>query len=345
MSISFKRIKDHMRLKNPFKGFSTDEIPFEIRYDPLTGQSTRIFDLPYRPIKRPDFEELVRKSEEMKCPFCPGSVETATPLYPEEVIPNGRVREGSAWVFPNLLPLDRYSGVCIFGDDHFIGPGGFTTELVRDGFSAAGSFIKMIAGYDPKVRFFSINWNYMPPSGSSIIHPHLQVNCGEFPTCQSRIMMERSHSYFLKYGRTFWQDYRDAEVECDERFLMEIGPTFWVLSFAPQGALPDISCIFKNCRSLLEWEDQDRDAFIQGLSAALSYFDQENLYSFNVSIFSGRENDHYRVNARVTPRILLREIGNSDQTYTQVLHREPCSLRSPESVREDVLKVFERDLK
>ncbi|MFO7785114.1 MAG: hypothetical protein ACQET7_08125 [Thermodesulfobacteriota bacterium] len=344
MSIQFKKIKDHMRLKNPFKNFSIDEIPFEIRYDPLTGQSTRIFDLPYRPIERPDFEEFIGKSKEMNCPFCPESVETATPLYPEEVIPGGRVRKGDALLFPNLLPLDRYSGVCIFGNDHFIAPGGFTPAIIRDGFTAAHTFIERIALYDPEVQYFSINWNYMPPSGSSMIHPHIQVNCGETPTYQMGVQMERSHSCFLKNGRTFWQDYMDAEKASGERVLMEIGPTFWTLSFAPQGALPDMWCIFKDCRSLLEWKDEERDAFIEGLAAALSYFDQENLYSFNVSIFSGREDDHYRVNARITPRLLLREIGNSDQTYTQVLHREPCSLRPPESVRGKVLEVFERAL-
>jgi len=340
MRIFFKKIKDHMRLKNPFKGFSMDEIPFEIRYDPLTGQSTRVFDLPYRPVAKPDFEELIRKSKEMNCPFCPESLEKVTPLYPEEIVQRGRIHVGGAVLFPNLLPLDRYAGVCIFGSDHFIAPGDFTPDIMRDGFTAARTFIEIIARYDPGVRFFNINWNYMPPSGSSMLHPHLQVNCGEIPTYQPRLQMECSHSYFLKNRRTFWGDYMDAEKESGERVLTEIGPTFWTMNFAPQGALPDVWCIFRDCRSLIEWKDEERDAFLKGLAAALRYFDREGLYSFNVSIFSGRENDHYRVNARITPRLLLREIGNSDQTYYQVLHREPSSIRPPESVREKVLAVF-----
>ena len=114
MDISFKKIKGHMRVKNPFKGFSMDEIPFEIRYDPLTGQSTRIFDLPYRPVPRPDFDAFIKKSKEMTCPFCPESLESMTPLFPEDMIPGGRLHDGAACLFPNLLPLDRYAGVCIF---------------------------------------------------------------------------------------------------------------------------------------------------------------------------------------------------------------------------------------
>jgi len=344
MGISFKKIKDVMRLKNPLKGFSMDEIPFEIRYDSLTEQTTRVFDLPYRPVARPDFSELIRKSKEMNCPFCPESIEKVTPLYSEEIIQGGRIHVGGAVLFPNLLPLDRYAGVCIFGSDHFIALGDFTPDIMRDGFIAARTFVDIIARHDPDVHFFSINWNYMPPSGSSMIHPHLQVNCGQIPTYQSRLQMERSHDYFVRNGTTFWEAYVDAEKKSGERDLIEIGPTFWTMSFAPQGALPDIWCIFRKCRSLVEWKDEEQDAFLQGLGASLRYFDQEGLYSFNVSIFSGRENDHYRVNARITPRLLLREIGNSDQTYYQVLHREPSSIRPPESVREKVLAVFKKSL-
>lgn len=342
MTVSFQRIMDCMRIRNPFKNFSADEIPFEIRHDPLTGHSCRVFDLPYRPVARPDFDELVRKSREIKCPFCPDSIEKVTPLYPEDLIQGGRIRMGGAVLLPNLLPLDRYAGVCVLSQDHFVAPGGFTPEMILDGLKAGRAFIDAIAGYDPRVNFFSINWNYMPPSGSSMIHPHFQVNAGEVPTFQPRLQMEASLAYFLKNGRTFWQDYMAAEKESDERFLTEIGDTFWTMSFAPQGALPDVWCIFRDCRSLVGWKNEEMEAFCKGLLAALQYFDREDLYSFNLSVFSGRGREgHFRVNARVTPRLLLREIGNSDQTYYQVLHREPTCMRPPESVREKVLEVFQ----
>jgi len=345
MPVSFEKIKGATRVHHPFKGFCLDEIPFEIRYDPLTGQTSRVFDLPYRPVPRPDFDGLIQNSKGPNCPFCPESLEKATPCFPEEVIPEGRIRQGDAWLFPNLLPLDLYAAVCIFGKKHFIGPGEFTSDIIRDGFTAARTFIQTIARRDPGIRFFNLNWNYMPPSGSSMIHPHIQVNCGEIPTYQIRLQMESSQAYWLQSRRTFWEDYLRAEKELDERFIAEIGPTFWTLSFAPHGAFPDIWCIFRDCRSLVAWDDTERDAFLDGLTAALGYLDQAGFYSFNVSIFSGRGTDHHRVNARITPRMLLREIGNSDQTYYQVLHREPCSVRPPESLRADVRKAFEGALR
>ena len=180
----------------------------------------------------------------------------------------------------------------------------------------------------------------MPPAGSSIVHPHLQVNCGEIPTRLPFLQMEASHRYYMENGRTFWDDFMAAEKGLDERYLKDIGSTFWTMSFAPHGALPDISFICKSHSSLIQVEEDDLEHLLQGLSRAITYIDREGLYSFNLSIFSGRENEHFRVNGRITPRILLREIGNSDQTYYQVLHREPCSMKSPESARKRVLELF-----
>ena len=48
-----------MRFKNPFKAFSLDELSFEIRYDPHTGHTSRVFDLAYEPIEKPDFKALM----------------------------------------------------------------------------------------------------------------------------------------------------------------------------------------------------------------------------------------------------------------------------------------------
>jgi UDPglucose--hexose-1-phosphate uridylyltransferase len=342
MSISFKKINDKMRFLNPLKDFSMDEIPFEIRYDPLTGQTTRVFNLPYKPIERPDFKDHIEKSRGAMCPFCPESIDKSTPLYPKEIVPDGRVRVGEACLVPNLLPLDRYTGVCVITQAHFIAIEDFTFEIIKDAFTAALIFIKKVAEHDPAARFFNINWNYMPPAGSSIVHPHLQVNCGEIPTRQQRIQIEASQRYYLKNGQTFWEDYINAERKLAERHLTDMGSVFWTMSFAPHGALPDLWCIFSDCDSLLRLKNNELDHFLRGLATAIRYIHEEGLYSFNVSIFSGRENDHFRVNARVTPRLLLREIGNSDQTYYQVLHREPTTMKPPESMREKVQTLFER---
>jgi hypothetical protein len=79
---------------------------------------------------------------------------------------------------------------------------------------------------------------------------------------------------------------------------------------------------------------------LDGLSRILKYFLEENIYSFNVSIFSAKEERGHRVNARICPRLLPRPIGNSDIAYPQMMHKESFTVRPPEAVRKNVLRSF-----
>lgn len=340
MSISFKRIKSKTRLFNPLKNFSFDEIPFEIRYDPLTGETGRVFDLPYKPPDRPDIGETIQRSREIFCPFCPDTLEKSTPLFPKEFIPGGRIREGQATLIPNLVPFDTYAGVSILSGEHYIKIEDLTPEIMRDAFSAALLFIKRVIDFDPEVKFLYINWNYMPQSGSSLIHPHLQVNCGYVPTNHHRIQIEGCKRYFTENGKSFWQDFMSAEKECQERYIGEIGSTFWVMSYVPQSFLPDVWCIFSEHYSLTQLGMEEIANFLQGLSRVLQYFGQENIPAFNMSIFSVKEYEDFRINGRISPRLLTRPIGNSDRAYFQTLHKEPCTVRPPEPLSQKVREFF-----
>ena len=342
MAIHFRRFKDKMSFMNPFKDFTLDEMSLEVRFDPLTGQTSRILDMPYELPARPDLDDLVRKSREISCPFCPDSLEKSTPIYPEELVPEGRIIRGEACLFPNIMPLDRYTGVCVLSKAHYIAMEEFTPGILKDSFMASWDFVRAVAAHDPDAGYFNINWNYMFPAGSSLVHPHLQVNCGVIPTYQHRLQIESSMRYTMVNGREFWTDFLETERKTKERFIADIGPTSWTLSFAPFSVLPDLWCVFPGHSSLLDIKEEDLDQFLKGLANTIRFFDMEGLFSFNMSIFSGRESDHFRLNARVSPRLLLREIGNSDHTYLQFLHREHMCCRSPESVRQRVLDAFGR---
>ena len=332
MDTFFKRIHSKIRLYNPLKEFSLDEIPFEIRTDPLTGETGRVFDTPYRPPERQDIDETVQRSREIFCPFCPEALEKSTPLFPKELIPEGRIKQGRATLIPNLLPFDTYAGVAIPSAEHYIGIENLTPEVMKDAFSAVLLFIKRVIEFDPKVQFFSLNWNYMPPSGSSLVHPHLQVNCGYFPGNHHRIQIEGCKRYRKEKGKSFWQDYIDAEKQCKERFIAEIGPTFWTLSFVPQSFLPDLWCIFPEYYAFNQLSMTEIDSFLQGLSKVSQYFGKENIHAFNMSIFAVKEDNGFRMNARIIPRLLTRAIGNSDRTYLYTLHKEPYTVILPESL-------------
>ena len=341
MPVPFKKITKSIRILNPLKEFALDEIPLEIRFDPLTGQTGRVFDIPYRGPERPDLETVVEHSRKIFCPFCPEALEASTPLFPEEVIPGGRIRSGRATVIPNLVPFDRYAALAIFSGDHYIPMEALTPATMQDAFAAAYAFAERILHVDPLVRFVNINWNYMPPAGSSLVHPHLQVNAGEVPTNEHRLQLEGCRQYTRKTGRSFWQDLMAAEKTAGERYVGEIGNTFWAMSFVPLGFLPDILCVFPECRSLADVAERGFGPFLEGLQRILAYFTSKNIFSFNLSLFAVREEEGFCMNGRICPRFHPRPIGNSDMAYLPILHREPSCFRPPESFCREIREAFE----
>jgi galactose-1-phosphate uridylyltransferase len=80
----------------------------------------------------------------------------------------------------------------------------------------------------------------------------------------------------------------------------------------------------------------------QGLSVVLRYSGKENIPAFNMSIFSIKEDDDFKINASICPRLLTRPIGNSDRAYFQTLHKEPYAVRPPESICLKVREIFNK---
>ncbi|MGC8659256.1 MAG: hypothetical protein ACP5U1_09300 [Desulfomonilaceae bacterium] len=333
MRITFETLSDKMTLI--IKG-KPQEFPFEIRKDPLTGATGRVFNFPYQPPKSPNIEETFKRSEGIFCPFCPENIEKATPLFPEELLPEGRIRKGSSTLFPNILPLDRYVGVAIFSTQHFVRMEELKPEMMHDAFQLVLEFIRRVSEFDPEVDCFSINWNYMPPAGSSLVHPHLQVLCGQRPTNHMRLQLEGANRYYHENGVEFWDDFIRDEKENASRYIGEIGATFWTVGFVPMSHIPDVWCIFPEQKSLLGVGDETLTSFLKGLASILSYYQSLNLFSFNVSLLSFKSEEHFRVNARILPRLVLREIGNSDYTFLQAVHRENACVYAPESVCQQI---------
>lgn len=339
--IMFKKISSSARVLNPLKNHTADELPFEIRFDPLTGETGRIFHLPFR-AEKPQIHETIKRSKDLFCPFCPEALEKSTPAFPEDIIPGGRMKLGGASLFPNMVPFDQYAAVSVFSEKHHLPMEELTPQIMKDAFLVSLRFLKRVQKIDPAVRFFSINWNYMPPAGSSLVHPHLQPSASRVPTNHLRRQLEGAGRYAEEHKGDYWANFVEQEKRSGERYVGEIGSTFWVMTFLPFGFLPDVSCIFTQQETLSDLRDEDLNPFLEGLAHVFRYFFEQNLYSFNLALFAVRESKSFRVNARICPRLLPRPIGNSDIASPQMLHRESFTLYPPESVCADVRKIFER---
>lgn len=341
MAIEFNIEFKETRFLDPANGFAETRRTIEIRKDPLTGRTSRIIAFaPHRPSK-PDLTALVQRSISSGCPFCPERIEAATPQFPPDVVPEGRIRVGEATVVHNITPYDTYSAVCVMTSRHFIAISDFTEDLLAGALQASQAYVRAVMDSDSSARYATINWNYMPLSGGTLVHPHFQIIVGGTPSNYHRELIESSRRYQETNSSDYWSDLIATERELGERYIAKTGAVHWLVSFAPRGLL-EVIAIFADCASSLDVSSDDWRDFAAGLVRVARYLGDLNYHSLNMALFSGCKGDrHFRVNARIIPRYLLtEEFGGSDFNYFKALHDEMLARANPESVCRELRPYF-----
>jgi UDPglucose--hexose-1-phosphate uridylyltransferase len=332
--VEFKRETKSARLLMPdgSGAFVESTIPIDFRFDPLTGRSCHVVRFSLERIVRPDLAALEKRSREIPCPFCPPLFNKIIPRFPEDIVTGGTIRRGKAVAFPNAGPYDVHGAVAVITDEHFVPLKKFDLPTVHHALLAAQEFLTNTRRADPKAKYHFIAWNYMPPSGGSLVHPHLQANAGYYPTNFEKILHQASRRYFKKHGTNYWSDLLEQERRAGERYIGEIGGTHWLTSFAPEGRLSDILVLFPGRASVLELTESDLRDFAAGLLQVFGWLDGLNLISFNMSTYSGPDGGQFWAQARITPRglLLYSPIETSDQFYYQIFQHENICILSPE---------------
>ena len=332
MGIDFEVTSKETRFLDPRNGFEPAAVSTEIRKDPLTGESGRILGFPARPVPRLDLQPIVETSLEMGCPFCPDVIDQSTPRFPPDVVPEGRLHVGETTVLPNLFPYDTYSGLAIVTRAHFVPMTGFSTSHLVDALSAGQLFFRRMRDVDPAAVHCSINWNYMPLSGGTMIHPHMQLIGGSVPSNQERLLLECSARYAHTHGSSFWLDLIEEERKREERFIREESGIAWLAPFVPKGYL-DVMAVFQDRPNLWDVTQEDFRAFADGLQRVMQYFDHLNYYSLNLSLYSAPPDvGTFRTHVRIIPRVPVGPVLASDRNYFHVLHNEALNLVRPEAL-------------
>jgi UDPglucose--hexose-1-phosphate uridylyltransferase len=316
--------------------------PVEIRFDPLTGRTCRIVHYSMERITRPDLTALEKRSRELTCPFCPPLFERITPRFPPDLFPEGVIRQGKAVAFPNRDPYDIYGVVVVVSDEHYITLDKFDIDTVLDAITAAQTYIKTVQNFDGNTRYGFIAWNYMPPAGGSLVHPHLQCNAGYYPTNFQKQILEASEQYYKEKATNYWSDLLEQERRTGERWVGKTGGVEWLTDFAPRGRLSDIIAMFPGKASITDLTGDDLHDFVTGLLKVFKYIDGLNLISFNMSTYSGFAKDRFWAHARITPRglLLYSPIETSDQFYYQLLQDETICILPPEEAAAGLRKLF-----
>lgn len=342
--IEFRReIIPSMILRRDSSGELTEAaVPLEFRFDPLTGQTCRVVQFSLERIIRPDLKALEKRSRELPCPFCPPLVEQITPRFPADLVPEGVIRKGKAIAFPNASPWDVYGIVVVVSDEHFVPLDGFDLETVHNALLAAQAYIRAVQKADPAAKYHFIAWNYMPPSGGSLVHPHLQSNAGYYAANYQKQVLDASDRYYQEKGTNYWSDLIEQEKQAGERYIGKIGSTEWLTAFSPRGRLSDVLAVFPGRTSIAELSEEELRDFSAGLLRVFGYLDGLNLPSFNMATYSGFDEGQFWAHARITPRgsLLYSPIETSDQFYYQVLQDENICILPPEVACERVKKHF-----
>jgi galactose-1-phosphate uridylyltransferase len=333
--IAFRRERRVTRLRDPRRGFEPTEVESEIRWDPLTGETSRICHFALVQAAPSDLAAAV-EARRGACPFCPERVTSVTPAFPDDLVPGGRFVRGEAVVFPNLFPYDDLSAIAVPGPDHLVAAGDVPERLVASGVGAARDFLRHVLPRLPAGRdlYGLVTWNHMPPAGGTQIHPHLQVVATSEPGNALRRQLAAERDWQRAAGRPHAEALLAAEAEAG-REVGASGGWRWFVPFAPTGVLGDCRAVLAGARTLLDLDDAAVDAFASGLRRALSGFAAMGLWSFNLSFLPGPfggDGAHW-LEARLLPRLWLDPgLHVPDASYLQLLLGERFSMAWPEEV-------------
>jgi UDPglucose--hexose-1-phosphate uridylyltransferase len=330
---------------DPFNNFQEKEIVFEIRQDGITGTLCRILPGRRRGALKPEVTHYLARSPEDKCPFCPALLEQMTPRFTPEVHPEGKFRRGGAVLFPNAFPHDRFNGVAIFSDRHYVPLTELTPDLMLDGFLVCRDYFSKMKTIHPELKFASINWNYMPPAGGGLIHPHLQTLVAERPTRFAEMLQGKACHYQELTMGNLWGDIVSYEKAKGERYVGSTGEGCyqidWISSFAPRGMAGEIGFTFNGARCLFDLGEGDFRALTEGLFRVFRFLDSRNLISFNLSLFATlEEDDNLWVQGTILPRYILLPLEASDINYFEKIHNEIICPVLPEDICRDAKEFF-----
>jgi UDPglucose--hexose-1-phosphate uridylyltransferase len=340
-AIDFEERDLEASVPDPAAGGAWTRVRLRWRRDPLTGASARILTgVKLQPSIRPDLTELTAKPA--FCPFDREHLERATVPFPAELTAEGRIRVGRAVVVPNIMAYATHSAVGIYDtEQHFTDLDEMTPALVGDALTAMVRHARAVRRIDPDAMWSSINANYLPPAGSSLVHPHLQSAHDAHGLTGQRLLAERSRAWMERHGSSYWTALTGQEAD-GPRWIGQTGRVAWLTPFAPTG-FGEVWGVVAGIADVTDLTDDDCRSLGQGLSQVLAAYRAQNLASFNFGLAGGGPNalqDGYQVVLKVLSRSNPEPAYRSDATYFERIWGEALIDLSPEEVADAVRAQF-----
>jgi UDPglucose--hexose-1-phosphate uridylyltransferase len=346
--IQFEARSEVAGFHSPLTGMDFAEDRIEIRTDPLTGMtavaSAGLEAKEEMFLGKTDWEyteSLVARSRE-GCFFCPEKVLDATPRYPEQLAPGGRLSRGRALVFPNLFPLAAVHAVVTFPEAHFLRPSQFTPSLLEEGLGAALDLARRAADYYPALTHLQVSCNHMLPGGASLVHPHLQVFGGETVPWLTRLYWERSAHWRTTHGASYWETLVRQEQADGPRYIWGAAGAHWLVPFAPAGAREALAVVPSAAR-VTDLGDEHVAALAHGLAKLLTWYEDEGLSAFNFTLYGGPVDDRdsgFPVVLRVIARTAFKRDYRTDDYFLQKQLGGELMFAAPEDMAARLRSIF-----
>ena len=346
--IRFEKHFQQCSFHNPMLGGKLDTQELEIRRDPLLGRQS-VYNKGLRdkvkilfPPSDPALIERLARESEPGCFLCGDRWKLATPGYPDEILPGGRLELGESVLFPNLFPLSRVHAVIRAGLKHYVPLDEFSPQPIEEAFHVFRQFVGCLAHADPAVLFLTLNGNYLPPGGASIVHPHFQVLGSDVPFTHLEALLTLSARYQKEHGTCYWTDLVAKEQELGVRAITRTGGVAWIASFSPQGS-NEILGILPERKDLFELTDADLADLAAGLASVLRGYGAMGFSTFNFTLYSGplgAAEGGFRCFLRVVSRQNVYENYRTDDYFLQKLLRNEITLTTPESLASTLRDFF-----
>jgi galactose-1-phosphate uridylyltransferase len=329
------KIRVSEKILDSRRNFQEHLTEIEYRKHPLLGFWCRInHERARRPKQVVSKKELswVKATKE-KCPFCEESVRFLTPKFNPKLVSEGRIRIEESYTFPNLYPFGTIHSVCVLTKAHFLLLNQFKPEYFSNAFFAVKELFKRAKKGNPKLKYVNIGMNYLQPAGSSLVHPHLQVQLEKNPSFYVKEERKKSRSFYSKNKQSFWNLYIKFEKSNKERYIGSTQGFEWIASYAPLGRNEVIGINTSGIVDFMQLDEKEIHGLSKGITKVLKGYHKMGISSFNFGIHSWPNLvSDYSLHIHIISRPKPIGLYCSDRGFLETLFGDVVADNYPENV-------------
>ncbi|HET9598791.1 MAG TPA: hypothetical protein VFP65_24670 [Anaeromyxobacteraceae bacterium] len=265
----------------------------EHRVDPLTGtvasingalgEKARAFLGSGDPAALAELEARSRAG----CPFC-AAAEKAT-RFPPDVVREGQLRIGRSVAFPNLFSKAALDAVVVLDPSaHVLSPARLAPDSLASAIAACAELARRAAARPEPLPHHLAGMNFLGPGGSSVPHPHLQIQARAVPYSGLARLAALGAAWRERNGpASYWAALLGAE-RGGPRHFGETGPVEWLAAWAPAHQ-KEVWGILPSRSSLAEISEAEAAAFAEGMARVVAFYEGQGHHAFTLAFLSSPE--------------------------------------------------------